>query len=79
MTAAAANGEEAERSAPSADTVWYHRGELAGKSNSERVAQSFLPRAAGYTLPGCWTGAALFSCLVMRNRCTQYCHMKFLL
>lgn len=62
--AAAANGEEAKRGAPSADAVWDHRGELAGKPHSERVPQSFLPHAAGYTLPGCWTGTVSI-CLII--------------
>lgn len=63
VNVAAANGEEAKRGASSADIVWYHRGELAGKPNSKRVPQSLLPCAAGYTLPGCWTGT-VFMCLI---------------
>lgn len=53
---ATADGEEAERGPPAADTMWDHCGELAGKPHSEGVAESFLPGIAGYTLPGCWTG-----------------------
>lgn len=67
VTAAAANGKEAKRGAPSADAVWDHRGELAGKPHSERVPQSFLPRAAGYTLPGCWTGT-IFMCGIIGHQ-----------
>ena len=51
-----ADGEEAEWSAPSAHSVWDHRGELAGKPHPEGVSQGVLPHPAGDALPGRWTG-----------------------
>lgn len=62
-SAAAADGAEAERGAPSADAVWDHCRKLAGKPHSEGVPQGFFPGAAGYTLPGCWTGKAASICV----------------
>lgn len=56
LSKAAADGEEAGGSAPSVDSVWDHRGELAGKPHPEGVPQGVLPGAAGHTLPGCRTG-----------------------
>ncbi len=61
-SAAAADGAEAERGAPSAHAVWDHRRKLAGKPHSEGVPQGFFPGAAGYTLPGCRTGTVISIC-----------------
>jgi len=52
VTTADADGEEAERGAPSAHAVWDHRGELAGEPHPEGVPQGLLPHPAGDTLPG---------------------------
>lgn len=66
LSKAAADGEEAWGGAPPADSVWDHRGELAGKPHPEGVPQGVLPGAAGHTLPGRWTGTESESPLYAR-------------